>query len=364
VKQLTNNRKIKDAMSVKLRKKKNGDGTTSLYLDIYNNGVRSYEFLKQFKLQKGKSESVTEQNKKNFETAQLIAAKRGYELGLSDYQLPPEDGKKTIVTVWMQSYIDRYKKKDVRNMQGVLNRFKDFLEEDKRAELTFAAISEQTIIDFQDRLKSTCKGEGSASYFSRFKKMMRVAHRKNLIDRNPCDGVRTWVGKSKKKDVLTLDEIKHLASTHTESVQVRNAFLFCCSTGLRWADVKNLTWDNISGHEMTIYQSKNDGEVHINLNKTALKLIGEPGEGLVFQLPSANGCNKTLRAWVKRAGIKKKITWHCSRHSFGTNLIFHGTDLITASSLLGHSTVKHTQRYVRSAQQLKETATSKLEIDL
>ncbi|MBE7170545.1 MAG: hypothetical protein INR73_08140 [Williamsia sp.] len=39
-------------MSVKLRKRKNSDGTTTLYLDIYNNGKRPYEFLKHLKLDK------------------------------------------------------------------------------------------------------------------------------------------------------------------------------------------------------------------------------------------------------------------------------------------------------------------------
>jgi site-specific recombinase XerD len=67
---------------------------------------------------------------------------------------------------------------------------------------------------------------------------------------------------------------------------------------------------------------------------------------------------------VRRAGIEKKITWHNARHSFGTNLIFHGADVTTASSLLGHTSLKHTRRYVHAANELKEKATDKLNFTL
>ena len=50
-------------------------------------------------------------------------------------------GKKTIVTIWMQSYIDGYTKKDKRNMQGVLNRFETFLQENKLSDLTFGNLT-------------------------------------------------------------------------------------------------------------------------------------------------------------------------------------------------------------------------------
>ena len=94
----------------------------------------------------------------------------------------------------------------------------------------------------------------------------------------------------------------------------------------------------------------------VPLNDTALELIGEPGKKYdhVFDLPTANGANKTLKAWVKKAGIEKQITCYNSRHSFGTNLIDHSADVTTASSLLGHYSLNHTHRYVKAAQDLRE----------
>jgi integrase/recombinase XerD len=355
-------------MSVKLRKRKNSDGTTSLLLDIYHNGERKYEFLKHLKLNKPSNAGDRQKNKENQQLAEKIALKRAQELSASDYDMVSDLGKKTIVVEWMQSYVDAYKKQDKRNMQGALNRFEKFLIEDKKVGLTFGKLNEVIIADFQDYLCSHSIGEGASSYFSRFKKMVKQAYTRKLILTNPATLVKTIQGKAKRKDTLSMEEIQLLAKTSTESIEVKNAFLFSCVTGLRWCDVSSLTWSHINYKEryMVKRQDKTDVDLHINLNNTAVSLLGKPGkpDDFVFILPTANGANKTVKAWVKRAGIGKKITWHNARHSFGTNLIFHGADVTTASSLIGHSSLKHTQRYVKAANELKQRATDTLNFTL
>lgn len=353
-------------MSVTLRKRKNGDGTTTLLLDIYHNGKRKYEFLKELRLSKISNAADRQKNKDNFELAIKIAAKRSHELAASDYDMVTDIGKNTLVVEWMQGFIDKYRKKDKRNMQGALNRFSAFLKQEKIQSLTFGRINEVTIGDYQDFLREHSKGEGAGSYFGRFKKMMKQAYRNKLMLHNPATDVPTIQGKARKKDVLTLEEIQTLANTSTESSDVKRACLFALVTGLRWIDVKALNWENVNLKEgfVSLSQSKTENDVQINLNRTAIEILGKQSKGLVFNLPTANGANKTLKAWVKRAKIQKKITFHNLRHSFGTNLIYTGTDVTVASSLLGHTSLKHTQRYVRAARELKERATDKLNFNL
>jgi hypothetical protein len=59
------------------------------------------------------------------------------------------------------------------------------------------------------------------------------------------------------------------------------------------------------------------------LNKSNYKIIGAmpggPAKKKIFNLPTANGANKTLKAWIGRAGINK-ITAASAAHC-GTNLI-------------------------------------------
>ena len=66
-------------MKVQLRKKKQSDGAESLYLDLYDKGQRSYEFL-DLKLVKPKSSADRQANREVFELSCKIRAKREHEL--------------------------------------------------------------------------------------------------------------------------------------------------------------------------------------------------------------------------------------------------------------------------------------------
>lgn len=59
-------------------------------------------------------------------------------------------------------------------------------------------------------------------------------------------------------------------------------------------------------------------------------------------------CGKSLKRWVKRAGINKHISWHCGRHGFAMNILNNGANIKTVASLLGHSRLKHTEKHTRS----------------
>ena len=48
---------------------------------------------------------------------------------------------------------------------------------------------------------------------------------------------------------------------------------------------------------------------------------------------------------MKKAEINKKISFHCSRHTFATMMITLGADIFTTSKLLGHANITTTQIY-------------------
>lgn len=174
--------------------------------------------------------------------------------------------------------------------------------------------------------------------------------------------------------MLSLDEIKTLVHCRHifENPNIRNAFLFCLYTGLRFCDVKDLTFDNVdySNRLLKFEQNKTKGHsansgVVIPLNDGLLNLIGQPSKGqnknsLIFDLPSYEMCKKSVQRWVEHAGIKKHITWHCARHSFAVNILNNGANIKTVASLLGHSDLKHTEKYTRAVDKLKEDAINSL----
>lgn len=85
---------------------------------------------------------------------------------------------------------------------------------------------------------------------------------------------------------------------------------------------------------------------------------------LVFSLPSHTMCLKALRRWTNRAGIDKHITWHCARHSFGTNMAAtaaqKGFSVRVVQEMMGHSSLKYTERYTRVVDEQKKAAMAEL----
>ena len=89
---------------IKLRKKKLSDGRHSLYLDIYLNGKRQYEFLK-LHITKDKA-----QNKEILLLAENIRAKRQIEIQNSSYGFISESRKKRNLIEYM-TFVEKDKKK-------------------------------------------------------------------------------------------------------------------------------------------------------------------------------------------------------------------------------------------------------------
>lgn len=356
--------------NVVLREKTLTSGNISLYLDIYRDGVRSYEFLKLYINGKARTPIETQSNKETLELAEQIRTKRESELNHSTYGFIAPTKQKTLYLDFAENYLNSYTKKDVRMIKGATERFKNFLPEKmpivKINTLKLSQIDQQMIISFVEYLKENSTGEGGQSYFKRFKKILKHAVDNGLISKSPANGVEYKAPEGLRKDILSNDEIALLAKTPMQNPNIKKAFILSCCTGLRFCDVKRLKYADIdfASDKLTIDQQKTGNPVIIDLNSTAKIIIGEPGDpkALVFDLPTHEGCVKTIQAWVKRAGIDKHITWHCARHSFAVNLLTSAEkpDIKTVSSTLGHTSLKHTEKYTRVVDELKKKAVNSL----
>ena len=63
---------------------------------------------------------------------------------------------------------------------------------------------------------------------------------------------------------------------------------------------------------------------------------------------------------MKKAEIDKHITAHCGRHTFATLLVQNGADILSVSAVMGHKTIKYTQRYTRVVDSMRRQTIERL----
>lgn len=348
-------------MGVKLRGKKLKNKSTALFLDIIHNKKRYKEYLGMHIIP-----GETKQNKEVKELAESIRAKKELEIISRGYDFVPSF-KKTIDFVdYFTIFLNEYPNRDKRIVKYSLEWFKQYLEHEGIKHITPGEIKPEHCTNYIKYMETTLHGETPYNYYKKFKKVIRKAIKDRLIFENPSDGIGVEVEREAlKKDILSLTEIEILAKSYCGNAEVKRAFLFCLNTGLRWVDVRVIKYKHIDYSFKTLktVQEKTNRTVTINLNITALKLIGEykDNDNPIFNLPSHTGALKSLRDWTKKAGINKHITWHCARHSFAVNLLGEvKADIKTVASLLGHTGIAHTEKYTRAISEWKEKAVNSL----
>lgn len=389
----------------KLGAKLLNDGRESLFLDfyfgyemVYNNGKdqmqpkkqRRRESLKLYLWHNPRTPQQRQENKETLILAKKIRHDKGQELLDQEkgYRLQAKSEKVNFLD-FFKDYLDNYTKKDVRMIQIALQRFKDFLHdtpEYNKFERTIRPeqITSEMVEAFTEYLQTRSVGEGAKSIYQRFKKVYKACAIKcNINYQRPfldADGKSITIKIDEGaivKDFLSPEEERQLIATHYtgENPKIRNAFIFCLYTGMRFCDVKDLAFGNFdfANRLLTYEQNKTKGHsthssVSLPLTDDLLELVGNVPEGnkdtLIFDLPSHTMCLKALRRWVKRAGIDKHITWHCARHSFGTNMAAtaaqKGFSIRVVQEMMGHSSLTYTQRYTRVVDEQKRQAMQEL----
>jgi len=375
--------KIKEPIT--LRTKALANGNRSLYLDIYRgNGNRDYEFLKLY-LIPDTAPNAKEQNAEALKLANAVKAKKIVELQNSAHGFVSVSSRsKMNLLDYIQHIADKKLEKaggNKRSTYGVYMALKSHLQQYAGKHTTFKQVDKRFCLGFIDYLKTAksprngrALGENSqCSKMNMLAGVLNLAIAEEIINLNPFNQIKREDRPQKRPSeigYLTPDDVKLLINTpYPIHPQTRDAFLFSCFTGLRFSDIKNLTWEQLKkdGTGATLLhfvQQKTKSREYLQINDEALKFLPDKGTAkgadLVFTLANCGYVNLQLKNWAILAEVKKHLTFHMARHTHATLMLSLGVPIETVSKVLGHSSIQTTQIYAKVMDKNKREAVDKL----
>ncbi|WP_372750966.1 tyrosine-type recombinase/integrase [Labilibaculum sp.] len=360
---------------VTLRKRAISKGRYSLYLDYYP-GIRNPSTMKMTRreslgiyiFQAPKNSIEQSYNKEILQKAEGIRAIRVQSLINEEFDFLD---KHKLKASFLDFFYDLVLKKDQKWLM-VYTHFSNFVNN----QCTFEDVTINLCRRFRSYLLNAnqlkhknlkISRNSSASYFSTFRALLKIAYRDKLIPENINDFLEKIDYEDTKKEYLTLEELKQLANTPCKIPVLKSASLFASLTGLRISDILKLDWSEIilasdDGYCMRIRTEKTETETTLPLSEEALELCGTPSLGKVFKGLERTMVYQPLKKWVADAGITKNITFHCFRHTFATLQIAAGTDIYTVSKMLTHKNVSTTQIYADLVSFKKRESANKISL--
>ena len=361
---------------VRLREKELANGVRSLYLDIYVNGKRSYDFLKLYLIPESNPQAKV-QNENTMRAANTIKLNRILEItnnkaGLKNTSIRA----KMLLKDWMETFRQAQEQKGVKDQKLIHNTIHALTA--YNINVAMRDVNRDYIIgltnflrnDYRSPRGKKLKDYSVINYLGCLRNALNMAVREDVIADNPImklsaqDKVKA---PESQREYLTTEEVQKLEETDSPYPHIKQAFLFACYTGLRCSDVRSITWGKIvkdrEKYRLHTVMFKTKRPFYIPLSKKAMQWMPERGDKtddeLIFEnIPVQVNTKLYLQPWLDKAGITKPITFHCSRHTFGTMMLTLGADIYTTSKLMGHTKVEVTQIYAKIINKKKDDAVS------
>ena len=187
-----------------------------------------------------------------------------------------------------------------------------------------------------------------------------------VIQKSPMRKIKLLHQQRTPKEFLSDDEVKHLMRTFDRSLysEYRDQMIvmIILDTGMRIGETISIEMQQVDLFEMTIRlpadktKGKKDRMVFFS-RRTAKELRRwvsfkekECDSEFVFPVMetgamlSVGNFERNMRRYMQRTGIEKHISPHTLRNNFAKRCLMSGMDIYTLSRILGHSSVKITEK--------------------
>lgn len=345
---------------VKIRQRKLKNGNISLYLDIYYDGERVYEFLKLYLVQE-KTKDDKLRNRQTLKLATAIKSKRVLDIHNNTYGF--HRAKETQLIPYYRSISDKKKSHTWTSSYKHISRY-------AKPNIKIKDLTPRWIEGYKEYLFSRSLHSNTVKFYvAQLSFVLRQAIKEEIIQRNPFLLVEPIKPVDAERPYLTISEVKLLANTDYSDCPTKVAFLFSCLTGIRKIDLLRMRWADVQQQDdftrIIFRQKKTSSFEYLDISPQATTLLPPKGtqslDSRVFAdfVYNPHVSNK-LRKWANSVGIDKPITFHSGRHTFAVMMLSLDTDIYTLSKLLGHKSLTATQVYAKVLDKKKQDAITKI----
>ena len=285
---------------------------------------------------------------------------------------------RTLLGTIRQEIKDMEKVVNIDYAPVTINRYKNVLKKlensiptfyDKK-DITFHELTPEFIKAFDMHLKTEaglCRNT-IVRYMKCFKKITNMALAKGWMKKDAFYGYKMEQDETDPV-FLTYDELQTIMNkefTIPRLALVRDIFIFASFTGLAFADVSTLRKEDLvqdnngdwwirKGRIKLVHRRRASSICNIPLLPVPLAILKKyennpvcSKKGCCLPVP----CNQKMNSYLKEiadfCGIKKNITTHTARHTFGTTItLANNVPLQDVSVMLGHASTRMTQHYAR-----------------
>ena len=261
--------------------------------------------------------------------------------------------------------------------------------------VSFGTFNEKGILGFTEYMRKTNHRNVTVEKNMKLLRwFLRWCYNNGIYNDNTFEKFRPKLKSSEQKIIfLTRDELQRIRDleipeTKNYLERVRDVFLFCCFTGLRYSDVYNLRKSDIKDGQIEITTIKTHDYLVIELNDHSRAIL-EKYEDVHFEgdkaLPviSNQKMNTYLKELGKLAGIDEPIKQtyyignerkeevhpkhellasHVGRRTFICNALSLGIPAQVVMKWTGHSDYKAMKPYIDIADDIKAVSMSKFNV--
>ena len=236
------------------------------------------------------------------------------------------------------------------------------------------AFTEIHVKKWMAHYKSTYAETTLERHINFLKGIFKFGIKQKYIFENPFEGV-SFKASDSHKEFLEVDEFWQFfdfdVQTYISSLPsaryrmdskmqfARDMFVFSCLTGLRISDTKTIRNEiDIKNKQIAKRMQKTGEMVYVPLLDEAYNILLKYEDGK-FPDISNNKANKSVQTISALAGIKKRVTYHTSRHTFVCLLLASGIDVFHVQKLCGHKLIETTLGYAKMVSKSAEEAMDK-----